>query len=360
MNKLDFFGVTDTEYELLAMFRSAILSTPRNDHDFTNDKRGHPTAYHLCRGYDTYVALQAAGYDCCDGENWESHQHEYRKARALENKAIETGSYALHKMRTRNEAFYPKVEGEHRRYPRRHDIKVTPLNLSQVLSHQGNISIDPSPYSDGIIELSSDNNDTVDTTYQTIYGAISRNKGIYLEIGDLGRTCYACGEPMRFGIEEQYPLLTKEQQESTIGRAWGLFEAFYKDIRSRRGNFIEIPTVDVVLMLVNGYGVFPEPEQVKGKKNKRKLTRTPQWHREVEARLQVSDVVGEMVGEDTRSRKVGNSKRDATETVIWIIVALVWCTPLNHLVPGIESLPNGFKLMGALAILAWGYRVLKL
>ena len=32
MHKLDFLGVTDTEYQLLATFRSAILGTPRNEH----------------------------------------------------------------------------------------------------------------------------------------------------------------------------------------------------------------------------------------------------------------------------------------------------------------------------------------
>lgn len=286
--------------------------------------------------------------------------YEHQKARALYNKAIEMGSFTLHKMRTRNREFYPKVEGARHRYPQKYDIKVTPVNLSQVLSHQGNISIELSSYSTGVIKLSSNNDNPADTTYQTIYGAITRNEGSNLELGNLGYMCYACEEPMRFGIKEQYPLLTKEQQESTVGRAWGLLEAFYKDIRSRRGDFTEIPTVDVVLMLVNGYGVFPEPEQVKGKrkKSKRKLIPTPKHHREVEANLQAS----EAVDEDTRSREEEKSKRKrrhAIETVVWIIIILVWCTPLNHLVPGLESISPGVKLMDTIALMLWGYRILK-
>lgn len=355
MHKLDFLGVTDTEYQPLATFRSAILATPRNEHNFRNSKHEHPTAYHLCDGYSTYAIQQAAGYNLND-VNWGTSRYEL-----LDKKAIETGSYTLHKMRTRHSEFYPKPEDKYDRYPRKDSIKVEPLNLSQVLSHpQDDISVNPSPYSSGVIELSSDNNDTVDTTYQTIHGAISQNKGANLELGDLGYTCYACGEPMMFGIKEQYPLLTKEQQESVVGRAWGLLEAFYKDIRSRRGDFTEIPTVDEVLMLVNGYGVFPEPKQVKGKKNKRKLTATPRQYREVEANLQTS----EAVDEDTRSsQEEGKSKRKrrhAIETVIWIIITLVWCTLLNHLVPGLESISPGVKLMDTIALMLWGYRVLKL
>ena len=360
MHKLDFLGVTDTEYQLLATFRSAILATPRNEHNFRNSKHEHPTAYHLCDGYSTYAIQQAAGYNLND-VNWGTSRYELEKVRALDKKAIETGSYTLHKMRTRHSEFYPKPEDKYDRYPRKDSIKVEPLNLSQVLSHpQDDISVNPSPYSSGVIELSSDNNNTVDTTYQTIHGAISQNKGANLELGDLGYTCYACGEPMMFGIKEQYPLLTKEQQESVVGRAWGLLEAFYKDIRSRRGDFTEIPTVDEVLMLVNGYGVFPEPEQVKGKGkgNKRKLTATPKQHREVEANLQTS----EAVDKDTRNHKEGKSKRErrhAIETVVWIIVILVWCTPLNHLVPGLESISPGIKLMDTLALMLLGYRILK-
>lgn len=368
MHKLDFLGVTDTEYQLLATFRSAILATPRNEHNFRNSKREHPTAYHLCGGYSTYAIQQAAGYNLND-VNWGTSRYELEKVRALDKKAIETGSYTLHKMRTRHSEFYPKPEDEYDRYPRKYSIKVAPLNLSQVLSHpQDDISVNPPPYSSGVIELSSDNNDTVGTTYQTIYGAISQNKGANLELGDLGYTCYACGEPMRFGIKEQYPLLTKEQQESTVGRAWGLFEAFYKDIRSRRGDFTGIPSVDEVLMLVNGYGVFPEPEQVKGKKNKRKLTATPKQHREVEANLQTS----EAVDEDTRSREEEKSKRKRRhkegsrrkshfyiEALLYVIITYMWCTPLGRLV-GLENIGPGLKLLGLLPILLWGYRILKL
>ena len=358
MHKLDFLGVTDTEYQLLATFRSAILATPRNEHNFRNSKREHPTAYHLCGGYSTYAIQQAAGYNLND-VNWGTSRYELEKVRALDKKAIETGSYTLHKMRTRHSEFYPKPEDEYDRYPRKYSIKVAPLNLSQVLSHpQDDISVNPSPYSSGVIELSSDNNDTVGTTYQTIYGAISQNKGANLELGDLGYTCYACGEPMRFGIKEQYPLLTKEQQESTVGRAWGLFEAFYKDIRSRRGDFTGIPSVDEVLMLVNGYGVFPEPEQVKGKKNKRKLTATPKQHRELEINLQTS----EAVDDNTRSPKEEGSKRKShfyIEVLLYVIITYMWCTPLGRLV-GLENIGPGLKLLGLLPILLWGYRILKL
>lgn len=206
-------------------------------------------------------------------------------------------------------------------------------------------------------------------TYHTLYEAITGNSGNELELGNLGDTCYACGKGIKFGIKEQYPLLTKEQQESTIGRAWGLLEAFYKDIRSRRGDFTGIPSVDEVLMLVNGYGVFPEPEQVKGKKNKRKLKATPKQHREVEASLQAS----ESVDEDTRSHEEGNSKRKRRqkegskrkshfyiEALLYVIITYTWCTPLGRLVPGLENIEPGWKLLGIIPILLWGYRIMKL
>ena len=357
MHKLDFLGVTDTEYQLLATFRSAILGTPRNEHKFRNSKHEHPTAYHLCDGYSTYAIQQAAGYDLSD-VNWHTHRYELEKVRALGKKAIETGSYTLHKMRTRHSEFYPKPEDKYDRYPRKDSIKVTPLNLSQVLSHpQGDISINPSPYSLGVIELSSGNNGSVSTTYQTIHGAISRNEGSNLELGDLGYVCYACGEPMRYGIKEQYPLLTKEQQESVVGRAWGLLEAFYKDIRSRRGDFTEIPTVDEVLMLVNGYGVFPEPTQSKKRKQSRwKQNHAPIEHEEIMESLQED----EPVDEDTRSPKEegsGRKSRHAIEALIYVIIVLIWCTPVGGLV-GLENVPPGAKILGTFPLLFWGHRIL--
>ena len=114
-------------------------------------------------------------------------------------------------------------------------------------------------------------------------------------------------------------------------------------------------------MLVNGYGVFPEPEQVKGKgkKNKRKLKATPKQHREVEANLQTS----EAVDEDARSPKEEGSRRKShfyIEALLYVIITWIWCTPLGRLVPGLESLPVGVKLVGVLTLLIWGYRILKL
>lgn len=122
-------------------------------------------------------------------------------------------------------------------------------------------------------------------------------------------------------------------------------------------------------MLVHGYGVFPEPEQVKGKKNKRKLKATPKQHREVEANLQVSDVVDE----DTRSREEEKSKRKRRqkegskrkshfyiEALLYVIITYMWCTPLGRLVPGLENIEPGWKLLGIIPILLWGYRIMKL
>lgn len=360
MYKLNFFGVTQKEYDLLRLFRDAIANTklPRRPSWYVVDidTENHETAYHLCDGYETPALLYATGkYTEPRFDMWGGISSE----RALREIAKSKGAHVLHETRMKNSTLYHHVEG--RKLP--YTVSVKPLNLTEILA-ENPTRIDANPYIRGIGGVigvrdggyPDDFYSRRNNTYQTLYGAITSNSGNELELGDLGDTCYACGKGIKFGIKEQYPLLTKEQQESTVGRAWGLLEAFYKDIRSRQGDFSEIPSVDEVLMLVNGYGVFPEPEQVKGKKNKRKLTATPRQHRELEAGLQT----GETPGEDTRSRKVGNSKRDATETVIWIIVALVWCTPLNHLVPGIGSLPDGFKLMGALAILVWGYRILKL
>ncbi len=112
-------------------------------------------------------------------------------------------------------------------------------------------------------------------------------------------------------------------------------------------------------MLVLGYGVFPEPKQVKGKKNKRKLTATPKQHREVEANLQTS----EAVDEDTRSPKEEGSKRKShfyIEALLYVIITWIWCTPLGRLVPGLENIDPGWKLLGIIPILLWGYRIMKL
>lgn len=364
MYKLDFFGVTQKEYDILRLFRDAIANTklPRRPSWYTVnvDTESHETVYHLCDGYDVDALLYATGSYRESGYSF----HEGCSAEeALREIAESKGATTLHEARMENEDLHDRCET---RILAR-NVTVKPLNLTEILAEDP-VRLDTNPYYirgiRGTIRVRDDS--YAGKKYlanHTLYGAITSNSGNELELGDLGDTCYACGKGIKFGIKEQYPLLTKEQQESTVGRAWGLLEALYKDIRSRRGDFSEIPSVDEVLMLVNGYGVFPELEQVKGKgegkRNKRKLIATPKQHREVEANLQAS----EAVDEDTRNRKEGNSKRErrhAIETVIWIIITLVWCTPLNHLVPGIESLPDGFKLVGALALLVWGHRVLKL
>ena len=361
MYKLDFFGVTQKEYDLLHLFRDAIANTklPRRPSWYAVDvdTENHETAYDLCDGYDVDALLYATGSYRESGYSF----HEGISAeRALREVAESKGAIALHDARMENPELHNG--GGYRVLVR--DVAVKPLNLTEILA-ENPTRIDTNPYYirgiGGTIRVRGDSSYTKYLANHTLYGAITSNSGNELELGNLGDTCYACGKGIKFGIKEQYPLLTKEQQESTVGRAWGLLEALYKDIRSRRGDFSEIPSVDEVLMLVHGYGVFPEPKQVKGKgkKSKRKLTATPRQHREVEASLQASEVVDD----NTRSPKEGKSKRKrlyVTETVIWIIITLVWCTPLNHLVPGIESLPDGFKLMGTLALLGWGYRILNL
>ena len=359
MYKLDFFGVTRKEYELLCLFRDAIANTelPRRPSWYVVDvdTENHETVYDLCDGYDVDALLYATGkYKEQGFASWEGYSAEEELREVAESK----GAIALHNVRMENPELHDS--GGYRVLVR--DVAVKPLNLTEILA-ENPAHIDTEPYYiggdiGGIIRVRGNSSDTKYLTHHTLYGAITSNSGNELELGNLGDTCYACGKGIKFGIKEQYPLLTKEQQESTIGRAWGLLEALYKDIRSRRGDFSEIPSVDEVLMLVLGYGVFPEPKQVKGKKNKRKLTATPKQHREVEAALQASEVVDE----DARNHKEGKSKRErrhAIETVVWIIVILVWCTPLNHLVPGLESISPGVKLMDTLALMLWGYRILK-
>lgn len=371
MYKLDFFGVTRKEYELLCLFRDAIANTelPRRPSWYVVDvdTENHETAYDLCDGYDVEALLYATGkYKEQGFASWEGYSAEEELREVAESK----GAIALHNARMENPELHDS--GGYRVLVR--DVAVKPLNLTEILA-ENPTRIDTNPYYSrgigGTIRVRGDSSDTKYLTNHTLYGAITSNSGNELELGNLGDTCYACGKGIKFGIKEQYPLLTKEQQESTVGRAWGLLEAFYKDIRSRRGDFSEIPSVDEVLMLVHGYGVFPEPEQVKGKgkKNKRKLTATPKQHREVKSNLQAS----EAVDEDTRSREGGKSKRKRRhkegsrrkshfyiEALLYVIITWIWCTPLGRLVPGLESLPNGVKLMGVLALLIWGYRILKL
>lgn len=359
MYKLDFFGITQKEYDILCLFRDAIANTepPRRPSWYVVDvdTENHETAYDLCDGYDVDALLYATGSYRESGYSF----HEGISAeRALREVAESKGAIALHNVRMKNPELHNS--GGYRVFVR--DVAVKPLNLTEILA-ENPTHIDTNPYYSrgigGIIRVRGDSSDTKYLTNHTLYGAITSNSGNELELGNLGDTCYACGKGIKFGIKEQYPLLTKEQQESTIGLAWGLLEALYKDIRSRRGDFSEIPSVDEVLMLVLGYGVFPEPKQVKGKKNKRKLTATPKQHREVEANLQTS----EAVDEDTRSPKEEGSKRKShfyIEALLYVIITWIWCTPLGRLVPGLENIDPGWKLLGIIPILLWGYRVLKL
>lgn len=369
MYKLDFFGITQKEYDILCLFRDAIANTepPRRPSWYVVDvdTENHETAYDLCDGYDVDALLYATGSYRESGYSF----HEGISAeRALREVAESKGAIALHNVRMKNPELHNS--GGYRVLVR--DVAVKPLNLTEILA-ENPTHIDTNPYYSrgigGIIRVRGDSSDTKYLTNHTLYGAITSNSGNELELGNLGDTCYACGKGIKFGIKEQYPLLTKEQQESTIGRAWGLLEALYKEIRSRRGDFSEIPSVDEVLMLVLGYGVFPEPKQVKGKKNKRKLTATPKQHREVEAALQASEVVDE----DARNHKEGKSKRERRhkegsrrkshfyiEALLYVIITWIWCTPLGRLVPGLENIDPGWKLLGIIPILLWGYRILKL
>lgn len=361
MYKLDFLGVTQTEYDILRLFRDAIANTnlPRRPlwYVVNVDTENHETAYHLCDGYDAGALLYATGDYMNPGFAFEKG---ISSERALRETAESKGATTLHQARLENSNLYRHQES--RTLPH---IVVAPLKLRQILAEDP-ARIDATPYTRGIGGLigvrDGDHPDDFysrrNNTYHTLHGAITGNSGNELELGNLGDTCYACGKGIKFGIKEQYPLLTKEQQESVVGRAWGLLEALYKDIRSRRGDFSEIPSVDEVLMLVNGYGVFPEPEQVKGKKNKRKLKATPKQHREVEASLQAS----ESVDEDTRSHEEGNSKRKyyrGAEIIIMFIITLIWCTPLRRLVPGLENLNDGYNLLGALLLLLWNHNIFK-
>ena len=371
MYKLDFFGVTQKEYDILRLFRDAIANTklPRRSSWYTVnvDTENHETAYHLCDGYDARTLI----YATCSYRESEYSFHEGISAeRALREVAESKGATTLHEVRMENPELYSKGEYTNLVW----DVAVKPLNLTEILA-ENPTHIDTEPYYirgiGGTIRVRGNSSDTKYLANHTLYGAITSNSGNELELGNLGDTCYACGKGIKFGIKEQYPLLTKEQQESTVGRAWGLLEALYKDIRSRRGDFSEIPSVDEVLMLVHGYGVFPEPEQVKGKGkgNKRKLTATPKQHREVEANLQTS----EAVDKDTRSPKEEGSRRKRRqeegsrrkshfyiEALLYVIITWIWCTPLGRLVPGLENIDPGWKLLGIIPILLWGYRIMKL
>lgn len=370
MYKLDFFGVTQKEYDLLRLFRDAIANTkpPSRPSWYVVDvdTENHETAYDLCDGYDVDALLYATGkYKEQGFASWEGYSAEEELREVAESK----GAIALHEARMENPELHDS--GGYRVLVR--DVAVKPLNLAEILA-ENPAHIDTEPYYirgiGGTIRVRGNGSDTKYLANHTLYGAITSNSGNELELGNLGDTCYACGKGIKFGIKEQYPLLTKEQQESVVGRAWGLLEAFYKDIRSRRGDFSEIPSVDEILMLVHGYGVFPEPTQSKKRKQSRwKRNHAPIEHEEIVESLQED----EPVDEDTRSREDGKSKRKRRqeegskrkshfyiETLLYVIITWIWCTPLGRLVPGLGSLPVGVKLVGVLTLLIWGYRILKL
>lgn len=370
MYKLDFFGVTQTEYDLLHLFRDAIANTklPRHPswYAVVVDTENHETVYDLCDGYDVDALLYATGkYKEQGFASWEGYSAEEELREVAESK----GAIALHNVRMEN----PELHDRGRYHVLVRDVSVKPLNLTEILA-ENPTRIDTDPYYirgiRGTIRVKGNSSDTKYLTNHTLYGAITSNSGNELELGNLGDTCYACGKGIKFGIKEQYPLLTKEQQESVVGRAWGLLEAFYKDIRSRRGDFSEIPSVDEVLMLVHGYGVFPEPIQSKKRKQSRwKRNHAPIEHEEIVESLQED----EPVDEDTRSREGGKSKRKRRhkegsrrkshfyiEALLYVIITWIWCTPLGRLVPGLENIDPGWKLLGIIPILLWGYRIMKL
>lgn len=234
MYKLDFFGVTQTEYDLLHLFRDAIANTklPRHPSWYAVDvdTENHETVYDLCDGYDVDALLYATGkYKEQGFASWEGYSAEEELREVAESK----GAIALHNVRMENPELHNS--GGYRVLVR--DVSVKPLNLTEILA-ENPTRIDTDPYYirgiRGTIRVKGNSSDTKYLTNHTLYGAITSNSGNELELGNLGDTCYACGKGIKFGIKEQYPLLTKEQQESTVGRAWGLLEALYKDIRSRR------------------------------------------------------------------------------------------------------------------------------
>lgn len=362
MHKLDFLGVTQTEYDILRLFRDAIANTKRFNtpswYAVNVDTENHETVYDLCDGYDVDALLYATGaYKEQGYASWEGRSAE----KALREMAESKGATTQHEARMENPELHDS--GGYRVLVR--DVAVKTLNLSEILA-ENPAHIDTKPYYirggiGGIIRVRDDRHYHSEyLTHHTLYGAITSNTGNELELGNLGDTCYACGKGIKFGIKEQYPLLTKEQQESVVGRAWGLLEAFYKDIRSCRGDFSEIPTVDEVLMLVHGYGVFPEPIQSKKRKQSRwKRNHAPIEHEEIVESLQED----EPVDDNTRSPKEEGSRQKShfyIEALLYVIITWIWCTPLGRLVPGLESLPVGVKFVGVLTLLIWGYRILKL
>lgn len=361
MHKLDFLGVTQTEYDILRLFRDAIANTKRFNtpswYTVNVDTENHETVYNLCDGYDVDALLYATGSYM---DSMHSFDEGCSAERALREIAESKGATTLHVTRMQNPDLHDRCET----LSLARNVAVKPLNLTEILTEDP-AHIDTKPYYirggiGGIIRVRDDRHYHSEyPTHHTLYGAITSNSGNELELGNLRDKCYACGKGIKFGIKEQYPLLTKEQQESTVGRAWGLLEAFYKDIRSRRGDFSEIPSVDEVLMLINGYGVFPEPTQSKKRKQSR-------WGRNPEP-VEREEIVespqeDEPVDEDTRSREGGKSKRKyyrGAEIIIMFIITLIWCTPLRRLVPGLENLNDGYNLLGALLLLLWNHSIFK-
>ncbi len=202
MHKLDFLGVTDTEYKLLEMFRDAIANTKRINtpswYTVNVDTENHETAYHLCDGYDVDALLYATGSYRESGYSF----HEGISAeRALREVAESKGAIALHNARMENPELHNS--GGYRVLVR--DVAVKPLNLTEILA-ENPTHIDTNPYYSrgigGIIRVRGDSSDTKYLTNHTLYGAITSNSGNELELGNLGDTCYACGKGIKFGIKE--------------------------------------------------------------------------------------------------------------------------------------------------------------
>lgn len=131
MNKLDFFGVTQKEYDLLRLFRDAIANTelPRHPSWYVVDvdTENHETAYDLCDGYDVDALLYATGKYREQGyASWEGYSAEEELREVAEYK----GAIALHEARMENPELHDS--GGYRVLVR--DVAVKPLNLTEILA----------------------------------------------------------------------------------------------------------------------------------------------------------------------------------------------------------------------------------
>lgn len=145
MYKLDFFGVTQKEYDLLRLFRDAIANTklPRRPSWYVVDvdTENHETAYDLCDGYDVDALLYAtdsyrkSGYSFHEGISAE---------RALREVAESKGAIALHNARMENPELHNSGGcGGYRALAQ--GVAVKPLNLTEILA-ENPTHIDTKPY----------------------------------------------------------------------------------------------------------------------------------------------------------------------------------------------------------------------